>query len=119
MSENLKGKYAVITVVSSFRQRYVVPTDVLAEMEGSNAEESDVSTLIDQAENLVSLESIKEFSQHWLGEKIVDSQVVDEARILEIFNADNKYLDDWSDEKKLSFVRDWKEKTKKDEDTES
>lgn len=115
MKENLEGKYVVVTVVSSFRQRYVVPTDELAKIEEKDTKEFNTSVAINRAETLVMLEDVKEFSQHWLGENIVDSHVVDEARMLEIFDADNQYIDDWTNEKKLSFARFWKQKQPKTE----
>jgi hypothetical protein len=113
MKKELEGKYAVVTVVSSFRQRYIVPTE---ELQALNTDvELDETKAIEWVEDSVTTESVKEFSQHWLGENIIDTVLVDEAQVLEIFNKDNKYLNDWTDEKKLNFIRDWKEKQVKGE----
>lgn len=111
MKKELEGKYVVVTMVSSFRQRYVVPTEALQELnENFDLDENEACVW---AHEEVMQENVKEFSQHWLGEEMIDTDIVDENKILEIFKKDNPYLDDWDDEKKIKFIRDWKEKDMK------
>lgn len=111
MKKDLEGKYTVVTVVSSFRQRYVIPTEALQELNADfDLDEKEARVW---AEEEVMAENIKEFSQHWLGESVIDIDFVDEKRILEIFKRDNPYLDEWDDEKKIKFIRDWKDTTRK------
>lgn len=101
-------RYVVVTCISQFRQRYVIPATDLQMMT------PDVplspQTMVDYANDSVTCEEVKEFSQQWLGESIVDTFVVDEPRILHMFNRDNDYLAGWSDEKKLEWIKDWGEK---------
>ena len=101
---NTDKKYVMVTCVSSFRQRYCVPEDAFDDWENLTNKQ-----LVDYAKDSVTVEEVKEFSQHWMGEQIVDTFVVDEPRMLLTFNRDNDYLASWSDEKKIEWVNDWKE----------
>jgi hypothetical protein len=111
MKKELEGKYAIATVISSFRQRYVIPTEELQEMN----EKVDIDeTLAKQwLEESVGCEEVKEFSQKFLGEQVIDIEVVDENTILDTFDKDNDYLVDWPKEKKLDFIRKWKDEISK------
>jgi hypothetical protein len=93
-------KYVVVTCISQFRQRYVVPVSKLQEKNPTQP----VDPVI-WANDSVVMEEVKEFSQHWLGETILDTFVVDEERILQLFDRDNEYLSDWSQEQKLKYIR--------------
>jgi len=44
-----------------------------------------------------------------LGETILDTFVLDEERMLALFDRDNDYLKGWSEEQKLKYVHNWKE----------
>lgn len=114
----LKGRYAVVTTTSSFRQRYVIPLD---ELQKENEEvQLDMPTTIEWAQDSVTCEEVKEFSQSFLGEQIIDTFILDEERMLQLFDRDNKYLsegpDAWDTERKLKFIRDWKEKNLRSEE---
>lgn len=100
-------RYVVVTCLSQFRQRYVIPASELQQMTPDVKLEP--QTLVDYANDSVTCEDVKEFSQQWLGETIVDTFIVDEPRILHMFNRDNDYLAGWSDEKKLEWIKDWEE----------
>jgi len=98
-------EYVVVTCISSFRQRYVIPVEELAKL---NPEQPvDPSWALD----CVTMEEVKEFSQRHVGEQIIDAQVVKEAEILQFFDADNDYLAGWSEDQKLAWIKDWREKT--------
>jgi hypothetical protein len=49
-------------------------------------------------------EDWQEFSQKHLGDTILSSREVDEEEILRVFDTDNDYLKEWSQEKKLTFI---------------
>lgn len=100
-------KYAVITCISTHRMRYVVPVDELQKM---NTEVSVEGREIDWAKDTVTMQEVKEFSQEWLGESIVDGYLLDEEGLLELFERDNDYLRGWTKEKKIEWIRDWKDK---------
>jgi len=98
-------RYVVVTAVSQFRQRYAIPVSALQSM--SPDIKLDDKTLIAYANDSVTCEEVHEFSQHWMGEQIVDTFILDEPRILQLFDRDNDYLKEWPDEKKLENINDW------------
>ena len=103
MSTIKQSEYVVVTCVSTFRNRYVVPMEELQKL---NPEEP-----VDPAWALdcVTCEEVKEFSQRHVGEQIIDAQVVKEAEVLQFFDADNDYLSDWDEELKIEWIRNWKQ----------
>jgi hypothetical protein len=102
-------EYVVVTAISSFRQRYVIPMDELAKLNPD--EPVNPSWALD----CVTCEEVKEFSQRHVGEQIIDAQVVKEAEILQFFDADNDYLAEWDTDFKLEWIRNWKEKPTEEE----
>ena len=99
MKEN---KYVVVTCVSTHRIRYCVSVDDLQKM--------NTDTPIDGHErewamDSVTCEEIKEFSQEHIGESIVDSKMLNESQMLELFDEDNDYLKEWTKEQKIKWVR--------------
>jgi hypothetical protein len=115
MKKELEGKFTVVTVVSQFKQRYVIPTEGLQEL--NQDFDLDAETAKVWAEESVMAEEVKEFSQNWLGETVIDIDVVDEDRVIELMARDNKYLvegdDPWPREKQIKFVNNWKEERSK------
>lgn len=98
--EWLKTKrYAVVTAVSSHRLRYVVPLDQLQEM--NTEAEVQAEWLADS----VVMQEVEEFSQEWLGEQIIDTSVMSEDQMLQLFDKDNNYLNSWTNEYKIEWVR--------------
>jgi hypothetical protein len=67
---------------------------------------------IEWTNDSVTMEEVKEFSQHWMGENIVDTFVLDEERVLQLFDRDNPHVADMTKEEKLKQIHNWKEKTK-------
>jgi hypothetical protein len=104
----MSKKYVVVTAVSTFRMRYVIPADALHELSGSSVELSD-DILISHAYDSVTCEDVLDFSQKHLGEHIVDGEVVSEEEVLQLFDKDNDYLKDWSVEKKLKQIHNWRD----------
>lgn len=115
MKSEIEGKYAVATVVSTFRQRYVIPVERLQELNKDH--DLDEETALVWLEECVVAEQAKEFSQSFLGQHVVDMTLVDREAMLNIFDTDNRYLvegpDGWGEEKKLAFIDDWEEKQPK------
>ncbi len=98
-------KYAIVTAISSYRMRYCIPVDELQEL---NVEVPVEGREIEWAEDCVTCNEVVEFSQKHVGETIIDSEILTEEQMLEKFDADNDYLTDWTREKKIQYVRDWK-----------
>tara|TARA_B100000497_G_C7650292_1_gene391182 strand:- start:688 stop:1113 length:426 start_codon:yes stop_codon:yes gene_type:complete len=102
MAIKQKPEYVVVTCVSTFRNRYVIPVDELQRLNPD--EEVDPSWALDA----VTCEDVKEFSQRHVGEQIIDAQVLREPEVLQFFDADNDYLKDWTEEQKISWIHDWR-----------
>jgi len=101
-------RYVVVTAVSQFRQRYAIPVSALQGM--SPDVKLDDKTLIEYANDSVTCEEVNEFSQSWMGEQIVDTFILDEPRVLQLFDRDNDYLKEWTKEKKLEHIHEWEDK---------
>ena len=70
-----------------FRMRYVI--------ECESAE---------HAKDVVTMKEAEEFSQLYLDETITSTRVIDDAEYLRLFDEDNGYLKDWSEEQKFKYV---------------
>jgi hypothetical protein len=55
------------------------------------------------------MNEVTEFSQQHLGEQILDAFILDEERMLQLFDRDNDYLSSWTKDVKLKYVHNWKE----------
>ena len=92
-------KYVVVTAISQFKIRYVVP---MSELQKENP-----VVVVDPLWALdgVTCSEYEEFSQEHLGEVITDWQVEDEKQVLERFDRENYYLAGWTTEQKLNNIR--------------
>jgi DNA-binding GntR family transcriptional regulator len=79
-------KYLVETI-DMFRMRYVI--------ECESAE---------HAKDVVTMKEAEEFSQLHLDETIGYARVIDDAEYLRLFDEDNDYLKEWSEEQKFKYV---------------
>ena len=79
-------KYLVETI-DMFRMRYVI------ECESA-----------DDAKDIVTFKEAEEFSQLYLDETITSTRVIDDAEYLRVFDEDNDYLREWSEEQKFKYV---------------
>ena len=84
--EGIQTEWVLVDTVSQFRQRYVV------EVPKGKSE---------YALDSVTMEDVKEFSQKHLGETIVSHRVISEKDALDLFDEDNDYLKDFTDDKKM------------------
>ena len=92
------SKFVLVETISQYRMRYVI------EVPDNHAEVTPDSfgcTATQWAEDTVTMEEMKEFSQKWLGEVITSSREVFSEEILNLCDEDNNYCKTWSDEKKL------------------
>jgi hypothetical protein len=106
-------RYVVVTAISTHRMRYCVPMSELQKLNpGGGDLFNDYPKAIEWANDSVTMEEVKEFSQHHMGEQIVDTFILDEERMLQMFDRDNDYLKSWTKEKKISHIHDWKENWK-------
>ena len=92
-------KYVVVTTISQFKIRYVVP---MSELQKENP-----VVAVDPLWALdgVTCDDYEEFSQEHLGEVITDWCVEDEEQVLERFDRENDYLSSWTTEQKLNNIR--------------
>lgn len=88
------SKYVLVETLSQYRMRYVIEVP-------DNHDEGEFPCTANQwAEDTVTCEEMKEFSQKWLGETIIDSREVNREQILEMCKVDNDYAT-WDDDKKM------------------
>jgi len=92
-------KYVVVTAISQFKIRYVVP---MSELQKENTD-----ALVDPQWALdgVTCNDYEEFSQEHLGEVITDCCVENEEKIIERFDKENDYLAGWTKEQKLNNIK--------------
>lgn len=92
-------KLVMVDVLSQYRMRYVVEV------------EDDVSHALDEVTMRLNDIDFQEFSQLHLGETIISHKEIDKADYLRMFDEDNDYLKEWTEEEKLKFVNkiDYKE----------
>lgn len=96
----MTNKYYVVTSLTQYRMRYVIPVEDLRDEDGK----------VDQewAADTVTMNEAEEFSQLHIGDTIVDVQELDEEKVLELFDRDNEYQRGWTKEKKLETIRNWR-----------
>ena len=98
--------YLVTTVVSTHRMRYAIPISAMSE-EGDMPLPTDQA--IDWIQDSVTMDEVEEFSQHWMGESIVDTFVLDKERVLNLYKRDNPHVVEvMTDQKILDRIADWK-----------
>lgn len=59
---------------------------------------------VNDAKDTVTMEEVDEFSQMHIDEMITSAREIDDAEYLRIFDEDNDYLREWSDEQKFKYV---------------
>jgi len=86
--------FYVIRTNSMFTHTYVVPTNAI--------EGNELQHYIDEGK-------LKEFSQNHNGEEIVRVDEMELDNILELFDKENDYLINWSQDEKVMFINNWQE----------
>ncbi len=99
--------YVVTTVVSTHRMRYAIPISAMSEEGDMPLNTDDAITYIQDS---VTMEEVEEFSQHWMGENIVDTFVLDKERVLNLYKRDTPWFKEanMSDEAILERIENWK-----------
>jgi hypothetical protein len=92
-------KYVVVTTVSSFHHYYVVPLDLIEKQMFNNGD------LEETLSDLVLDNRVEEFSQTHVGENILTTDIIDEEKMLALFDKTNDYLAGWKKQQKIDFVR--------------
>ena len=98
MNEN--KDYVVVTCISTYRMRYVMHRDDLQKKNPNQPVNA-----IEWAHDTVIMERCEEFSQEHMGEYIIDAMEMTEADILELFDKENDYLNEWTKEQKMKLIR--------------
>ena len=89
------SKFVLVETVSQYRMRYVI------EVPDDHNDGEYPCSATQWAEDTVSSEEMREFSQKWLGETITSSREISGAEALVLCDLDNDYCSTWPDEKKL------------------
>ena len=98
MASKMSKKYAVVTTIQTFKHRYVISEDRLQSLN------QEMPVVLEWADDVVTCEEIDEFSQKYMGETIIDTEWMEEDTVLKLFDKDNDYLSDWSEEQKLTYI---------------
>jgi hypothetical protein len=89
-------KLYMVETLSQFRHRYVV-------------EISDDATIDDATYYVLNNDNVEEMSQYHLGELDFSTREITKEEYLKLFNEDNYYLSEWSDEKKFTLINKYME----------
>ena len=92
------SKYVLVETLSQFRERYVI------EVPDDHNDKEFPCTAVQWAEDTVTMEEMKEFSQKWLGETIIGSREITRDEIIKVCDEDNDYLKSWTEEDKMGLV---------------
>lgn len=107
------SKFVLVETISQHRMRYVI------EVPDTHNDNEYPCTPVQWAEDTVTCEEMKEFSQHWVGETILSSREIARVDIISLVNQDNDYCNGkygtaWSDEQKMNtfvtevgYKKDW------------
>ena len=85
-------KLVMVDCLSQFRIRYCVEV------------EDNIDHALDEVVCEVDNENFHEFSQQHLGHTIISHREISKEEYLRMFNEDNDYLKDWSEEQKLNWI---------------
>ena len=93
------SKFVLVETISQYRMRYVI------EVPDDHMEREYPCTAGQWAEDTVTCEDMREFSQHWVGESILSSREISRDETLALCDIDNDYCSSWSDDQKIhTFV---------------
>ena len=93
------SKFVLVETISQYRMRYVI------EVPDNHNDGMYECSATQWAEDTVSCEDMREFSQKWIGESILSSREVSRDEVLELCDIDNDYCSSWTDDHKIhTFV---------------
>lgn len=94
--------YVVVTTLSHFKLRYVIPADIFNK---HFPEPVDTQAFL----NFVQERDVVEFSQKHLGEVFAEAAEASQEEVLKQFDAELEYLSSWSKERKLAMINKWQQ----------
>lgn len=89
------SKFVLVETVSQYRMRYVI------EVPDDHMDREYPCPATTWAEDTVTSEEMKEFSQKWLGEVITSSREITKEEVLTMCDIDNNYCKSWDEDKKI------------------
>ena len=89
------SKFVLVETISQYRMRYVI------EVPDDHMEREFPCPATTWAEDTVTMEEMKEFSQKWLGETIISSHEITNEKIIDMCDEDNDYCKFWTNDKKM------------------
>ena len=93
------SKFVLVETISQYRMRYVI------EVPDNHNDGMYECSATQWAEDTVTCEEMREFSQKWVGESILSSREVSREEVLELCDIDNDYCSSWTDDHKIhTFV---------------
>jgi hypothetical protein len=101
------SKYVLVDTLIQYRMRYVI------EVPDTHNDGEYPCTAEQWAADTVTSEEMTEFSQLYLGETIISTREIAKEEIIPLCDADNGYLQGWTEEQKMKLVtpvgytRDW------------
>lgn len=102
------SKFVLVDALAQYRMRYVI------EVPDDHNDGEFPCTAIQWAEDTVTMEEMKEFSQLYLGETIFSSREISKEEVIPMCDSENDYCKTWTDEQKMKafvtevgYKRDW------------
>lgn len=89
------SKFILVETISQYRMRYVVEVPL------DHNERENPCSAIEWAEDTVTMEEAKEFSQKHIGEFILSSHEITPDHIITLCDEDNHYYASWDKAKKV------------------
>jgi hypothetical protein len=108
MSDRPKD-YAMVTTISTVKTIYMVPMSVIDEECASQGFENSEEIAKQWAEDAVNCEEVRDSGQQFLGEMVMDSHIISEARAMQLFDSHNGAADKFSTEEKIAYIQKWKD----------
>jgi len=108
MSDRPKD-YAMVTTISTVKTIYMVPMSVISEECNNQGFEITEDIAKAWAEDAITCEEVRDAGQKFLGENIMDTHIISEARALQLFDSHNGAADKFSTEEKLAYIANWKD----------
>ena len=88
----MKKKLYLVETVSMFRMRYVIEAD------------EEIHALDEVTIHVTGGDEITEFSQKHLDEVIVSSRKISNEQYIKLFDKDNSYLSQWTEDEKRRYI---------------
>lgn len=96
--------YIIVKSVSKFEHTYTVHKDDIRKLAQDNSLSDE--QLAEKAKEYIAKGDIEESSQTWVGEYINETtQEMSEEEMIDLFDKENPYLEEWLYEDKVKWVR--------------